>query len=72
MKNMILVAKKVRKNKQLLVIENTNKDVMVEIAKMSSAIHLGSKHSWVITNTDIDIGKNLELIDIKKYQRRDG
>ena len=40
---------------------------MVEVAKVSSAINLKSKYSWVISNADIEAIRDLELIDIKKY-----
>lgn len=36
---------------------------------MSSIIDFKSKHNWVISNIDIDIARDLELISIKKYWR---
>lgn len=63
---MIKVAEKGRKNKELLTIENVDKTTMAEVAKVSNAINLGSKHSWAISNANIDAIKNLGLIGIKK------
>lgn len=40
---------------------------MAEITKVLSAINLGNKYSQAISNIDIDIAKNLRLINIKKY-----
>ena len=69
---MIAVAERIGKNKKLLVMENAEKTVMAEIAKVSSVINLGHKHSWAISNTDIDATRDLRLIGIKKYWRRAG
>ncbi len=67
MKDVIAVAEKGRKNKKLLAMENIDKTAMTEVAKMSSTIDLRSKHSWAISNTDIDVVRDLGLINIKKY-----
>ena len=67
MKDLIAVAKKGGENKNLLAMENVNKTAMAEVAKVSSAIKLGSKHSWIISNADIDAAENLGLISIEKY-----
>ncbi len=69
MKNMIAVAEK---GKELLAIENIEKTVIAEVAKVSSAIDLGSKHSWAISNADMDTTRNLKLTGIKKYWRHTG
>ncbi len=64
MKDMIAVAERGGK---LLAIENEEKTVIAEVAKVSSAINLGSKHSWAISNADIDAARDLRLTSIKKY-----
>ncbi len=71
-KDVIAVAEKGRENKELLAMENVDKTAMAEVAKVLSAIDLGSKHSWTISNTDIDAAGDLGLISIKKYWRRAG
>lgn len=67
MKDVIIVAEKSGKNKELLAIENVNKIVMAEIGKVLCVIDFRKKHSWTISHIDINIARNLELIDIKKY-----
>ena len=42
---------------------------MTEIAKVLSTIDLDGKHSWAISNNNMDKAKNLRLISIKKYWR---
>ncbi len=69
MNDVILVAKR---GGELLAMENADKTVIAEVAKVSSVIDLGSKHSWAISNTDIDTAEDLGLTGIKKYQRRVG
>ena len=64
---MIAIAGRNEENKELLAIENIDKNAMAEVIKMSSVIALGSKHNWVISNTDISATQNLRLIGIKKY-----
>ena len=64
---MIAVAEKRGKNKKLLAIENIDKTAITKIAKMLSTINFRSKHSWAISNTDMDAARNLRLISIKKY-----
>ena len=44
MKVMIVVAKKDGKNKELLAMENIDKTTIAEVAKVSNAIDLESKH----------------------------
>lgn len=51
----------------MLTIKNADKTAIAEFAKMSSAIYFESKHSWIISNTDMDATGDLKLIDIKKY-----
>ncbi len=48
-------------------MENVDKTAIAEVTKVLSAIDLGSKHSWAINNTDMDIAGNLGLTGIKKY-----
>lgn len=66
-KNLIAIAKKDRKNRELLVIENKNKTAMVKVAKVSSVIDLGNKYSWVISNINIEIARDSRLTSIKQY-----
>lgn len=66
MKNVIFFTEKVE---ELFVIENVNKTTIAEVAKVSSAIDLGNKHSWVISNANIDITKDLGLTGMQKYKR---
>lgn len=67
MKNVMVVAKKSRKNKQLLAMKNTNKTIIAELSKLSSTIDLSSKYPQIISNVDMDIARNLGLTNIKKY-----
>ncbi len=67
MKDMILVAERVG---ELLAMENVDKTTISKVAKVSSTIVLRNKHSWAISNTDMDITKDLGLISIKKYWKR--
>lgn len=66
-KNIIVVAENSLENKELLVIENVNKITIAKVIKVSSIIDLESKYSWIISNANIDIAKDLGLIGIKKY-----
>ena len=61
------MAERGRKNKELLSMENVNKTVIVEVAKILSAIDLGNKYNLAINNADIDVAGDLKLIGIKKY-----
>ena len=45
MKNVIVAAKKDRKNRGLLTIENVDKTAMAEVVKVSSVIDLSNKYS---------------------------
>lgn len=40
---------------------------MIEVTKLSSAINLSNKYNWVISNTNIDVVRDLRLTSIKKY-----
>lgn len=42
MKDVIVIAERSRENKELLAIENMDKTIIVEIAKVSNAIDLDS------------------------------
>lgn len=69
MKNMLAVTEKNRKNEEQLAMENIlNKSAMAEVIKVSNVIDLGSKYSWAISNTDIDVAKDLGLTGMKKYR----
>ncbi len=72
MKDVIAVAETDGENKESLAMENVNKTAMIEVAKVSSAIDLRSKHSWAIGNADMDVAGDLGLISIKKFRRRTG
>ncbi len=67
MKDVIAVAERDEENKELLTMENTNKTIMPEVAKVLSIIDLGSKHSWTISDADRDAAGDLGIIGIKKY-----
>ncbi len=67
MKDMIAMIEKGEKNKELLVMENVEKTAIAEVIKVSSTIDLGSKHSWAMSNADMDAVRDLRLISIKKY-----
>lgn len=64
MKKVMTVAERFKENEELLTMENANKIIIAEVAKLSSTIDLESKHGWVISNTDIDAAGDLRLIDI--------
>ncbi len=66
-KDTIAVAERGRENKELLAIEKTDKTAIAEVAKVLNNIDLGSKHSWAISNADIDAARNLGLTGIKKF-----
>lgn len=69
MKDVIAV---IKRDRELLVIENTNKTVIAEVAKLLSIIDLESKYSQAINNIDMDTVGDLRLTGIKKYQRCTG
>ncbi len=69
MKDVIAVAEK---GGELLAMENADKTAIAEIAKVSSTINLGSKHSWAISTGDMNAVGDLRLTGIKKYWRRPG
>ncbi len=64
MKDVIVVAER---GEELLAMENANKITKVKVAKVSSTIDLRSKHSWVISNVNIDAAEGLGRTSIKKY-----
>ena len=66
MKNVIEAAEKGREIQEPLA-EKINKAAMVEVAKVASAIDIGNKYRWAISNDDIDIARDLRLISVKKY-----
>lgn len=69
MTDVIIMTESGEKNKKLLAIEYVNKIAIVEVAKVSSSIDLRNKHNQVISNTNMDVAKDLKLIGIKKYQK---
>ena len=69
MKDIIVIAEKGGENKELLTLENADKTAIIEVAKVSSAINLKSKHSLVISNAYKDAAGDLELMGIKKYYK---
>lgn len=64
---MIILAKKSKDKKRLLAIKNIDKIAIAKIIKLSSIINFNNKYSWVISNGNIDVIRNLGLISIKKY-----
>ncbi len=69
MKNVILVTERGGK---LLAMENADKTAIAEVGNVSSVIDFGSKHSWAISNADMDAAEDLGLTGIKKYWRHAG
>ncbi len=65
MNDVIAVAERGGENKELLAMENIDKTVMAKVAKVSNVINLRSKHSWAISNADIDTAGDLGLIVLK-------
>lgn len=65
--NLVLAAEKGRENIKLFVLENVDKIVIAEVTKMLSAINLSNKYSQAISNTNMNITRNLRLTSIKKY-----
>lgn len=65
---MVAVPKKGRKNEKQLAMEYLlYKTIMAKVAKVLSVINLGVKYSQAISNTDINIARDLRLTCIKKY-----
>lgn len=50
-------------------MKNIDKILILEVTNMLSAINFIDKYSQTIKIGDINIFKNLKLINIKKYQR---
>lgn len=65
-KNIIKAAKKGRKT-QKPSVKKVNRAVIVKNAKLLRVINISNKYKWVISNTNIDIARNLKLNSIKKY-----
>lgn len=63
MKNMIML-EKTGKKKEQLVLKNVIK--LAEGVKMLTLINLYSKYMWAISNTNMDIARDLRLTSIKK------
>ncbi len=66
MKDVISVAKR---GGELLAMGKIDKTAIAKGTKVLSAIDLGSKHNWAISNDDIDATEDLGLTGIKKYWR---
>ena len=64
---MIAAVERDSENGGPLAMENVDKTAIAEVAKILSAINLGNKYSWAISNADIDVTGNLGLTSIKKY-----
>lgn len=62
---MIILTKKSRNNEKLLIIENIDKIAIAKVAKVLNTINLVSKHSWTISNSDIDIVEDI----LSKFKR---
>lgn len=61
------MAKKGKENKKLLIMQDANKTGMAKFGKVSNTIDLGNKHSWAISNDNIDIAGDLRPISTIKY-----
>lgn len=48
-------------------MRTVDKTVMAEVAKVSTSIDLHNEYSWVISDADKNITRDLGLIGIKKY-----
>ena len=48
-------------------MRNEGKIAQAEVARKSSPIDFDGKYMWIISNVDIDVARNLGLIDIKKH-----
>lgn len=55
MKVVIILTKKSRNNERLLIIENIDKIAIAKVGKVLNTINLVSKHSFAISNGDMDI-----------------
>ena len=53
-------------------MKKVDKTAIIKVAKVSSTIDLGSKHSWVISNADMDVAGDLGLTGMKKYWKHAG
>lgn len=53
----IIILEKVRKEKMLLE-SIVNTIALVEIAQISSFVHLAWKYNWEMSNADLDAAKN--------------
>lgn len=69
MKSIIILAQKVKNKERQLAMANVNKSKIVKLTNILSTINLFDKHSWAISNINIDVAENLKPTCIKKYQR---
>lgn len=67
MKDMIILIENHKDNKKPFIIENEDKTATAKIAELLNAINLNIKYSWAISNSNMDVAKNLRLTIIKKY-----
>lgn len=66
MKDVITIAEKSREIPRPLV-KIINKAVIMQVAKVASAINIDNKYRWVISINDIDVAGDLALTGVKKY-----
>lgn len=62
------MAKLYRENQEPFV-EKINKAAIVDIIRVWTAIDINSKYRCVISNVDIDVVRDLERNNIKKYSK---
>ena len=66
-KDVIIMAKRSRKNRRSLVKKNINKIVIAEVVKALNAIDHGNKYCCAINNAIMDAAGDLGITGIKKY-----
>ena len=62
----VIISEKAREEKMLSegIVDMT---ALAEIARVSSSVDFAERYNWAMSNTDLDVAKKLELINIKKY-----
>ncbi len=71
MKDMI-ISEKVRE-KEILSIEGiADTNAPAEVARISNPVNLAGRYIWAMSDSNLDVAKELELTGIKKYWRRAG
>lgn len=66
---MIAAIEKSRENKRSLVIKNVYKIIIAKVIKVLYTINPYIKYNCIINNVDINVARDLGLINIKKYWR---